>query len=320
MSTGYISPPRPRTHYYPARRARPRRSSGCAQYVIGFWIGYLGAALGLVVGLFVLNYFFPPARLNVLLIGLDRRPGESAVARADTLIITTVDPARPYVGMLSLPRDLWVTLPDGSQNRINTAHFFAEAAAEGTGPAAAVNTVASNFGLSLNRYVRIDFVGFVRIIDSVGGITVNVEHPLVDYDYPTYDYGTQTISFEVGEQHLDGERALQYARSRHSSSDFDRAKRQQIVIAAFARRLLEPDAWLRFPALFAAVSTSIDTNLTPIEMITALPTLILVGPDGIDRQVVEGNMVQPYTTEGGASVQLPVWETINPLLLDMFGE
>lgn len=320
MSTGYISPPRPRTHYYPARRGRPRRSSGFAQFLIGFCIGYFGAAFVTVVGLFVFNYLFPPARLNVLLIGLDRRPGESAVARADTLIVATVDPARPYVGMLSIPRDLWVTLPDGSENRINTAHFFAEANAEGSGPAAAVSTVASNFGLTLNRYVRIDFAGFVRIIDSVGGITVNVEHPLVDYDYPTYDYGIQTISFDVGVQHLDGERALQYARSRHSSSDFDRAKRQQIVIAAFARRLLEPDAWLRFPALFTAITTSIDTNLTPLDMISALPTLIRVGPDGIDRHVLEGNMVQPYTTGGGASVQLPVWETINPLLLDMFGE
>jgi anionic cell wall polymer biosynthesis LytR-Cps2A-Psr (LCP) family protein len=74
-----------------------------------------------------------------------------------------------------------VTLPDGSLNRINTAHFYAEAASPGIGPEAAVKTVSSNFGLTLHRYLRIDFEGFVTIIDSVGGITVNVESPKVDH-------------------------------------------------------------------------------------------------------------------------------------------
>jgi polyisoprenyl-teichoic acid--peptidoglycan teichoic acid transferase len=318
MSIGYVPPPRPYASV--KRRPPPRRSSGRRAFWVGFVLGYFGTALILAMAIFTFYLLFPPARLNVLLIGMDRRPGESAVARTDTLIIATVDPTRPYVGMLSLPRDLWVVLPDGSENRINTPHFFAEAEVAGSGPMAAVNTVASNFGLTLNKYVRIDFAGFVRIIDSVGGITVEVEHPIVDYQYPTYDYGIQTISFEPGLQHMDGERALQFARTRHSSSDFDRAARQQLVIAAFVKRLLEPDAWPRFPALFTAVATSVDTNLSPADMVSALPTLLLVGPDKIERRVVEGNLVQPFTTSGGASVQLPVWEAINPVLLEMFGE
>jgi LCP family protein required for cell wall assembly len=211
-------------------------------------------------------------------------------------------------------------LPDGSQNRINTAHFFAEAKQAGSGPQAAMQTVASNFGLTINRYARIDFAGFVQIIDSVGGITVDVKSTIIDYEYPTYDYGTQTIEFDPGLQHMDGERALQYARTRHSSSDFDRAKRQQAVIAAFVQRLLEPDAWPRFPLLVAAIGSAVDTNLTLVDVVRLIPTVILVGPQHIERQVLEGDLVQPYTTSGGAAVQLPVWERINPILLRMFGE
>ncbi len=313
MSFGYVklTPP--------PRRVR-RRASTRGQFTFGFILGFFGPLVVAVVVALAFNLIFPPTRLNVLLLGLDRRPGESTVARTDTMILMTLNPTQNYVGMLSIPRDLWVTLPNGSQNRINTAHFFAEDRQRGAGPEAALQTVASNFGVTVTRYVRIDFAGFVQIIDSIGGITVDVKNPIVDYEYPTYDYGIQTIQFEAGIQHLDGERALQYARTRHASSDFDRARRQQAVIVAFIHRLLEPDAWPRFPLLFAAIQTSLDTNLTPVDVIRVLPTLMLVGPEGIDHRVLEGNLVQPYTTTGGAAVQLPVWERINPILLEMFGE
>lgn len=316
MSFGYVAP-----SGLPRARPKPRRRrSRNAQFWTGFFLGFFGGAVSFVVAVICFNILFPPTRLNVLLLGLDRRPGESAVARTDTMMVVTVSPLDNYVGMLSIPRDLWVTLPDGSQNRINTAHFFAEAQHQGAGPEAAMQTVASNFGITINRYARIDFAGFVNVIDSVGGVTIDVKNTIVDYDYPTYDYGTQTIEFDPGLQHMDGERALQYARTRHSSSDFDRAKRQQAVIAAFVQRLLEPDAWPRFPLLVAAIGSAVDTNLTPVDVVRVIPTVILVGPQHFEQQVLEGNLVQPYTTSGGASVQLPVWERINPILLKMFGE
>lgn len=319
MSFGYVPPARPLDRSRGRPRPRRRRNAR-GQFYTGFLLGFFGGAASLVVAVVCFNLLFPPTRLNVLLLGLDRRPGETAVARTDTMMVATVNPLDNYVGLLSIPRDLWVTLPDGSQNRINTAHFFAEAKAKGAGPQAAIDTVASNFGLSLNRYARIDFAGFVQVIDAVGGITVDVKSTIVDYEYPTYDYGTQTIEFDPGIQHMDGERALQYARTRHSSSDFDRAKRQQAVMAAFVGRLMEPDAWPRLPALVLAIQSAVDTNLTPVDVVRVIPTLILVGPQHIDRQVLEGNLVQPYTTSGGAAVQLPVWERINPLLFKMFGE
>jgi LCP family protein required for cell wall assembly len=294
--------------------------SPVAAFIRGYFTSFFGGLVSFVV-LVTFVSFLPGPRTNILLLGLDQRPDQGAfVSRTDTMILMTVNPNDPYVGLLSIPRDLYVTLPNGSVGRINTAHFFAEAEEAGTGPRAAMETVRSNFGLDVHRYVRIDFVGFVRIVDALGGIQIDVPAPLVDSEYPTEDYGVETVSFEAGPQHMNGEQALAYARIRHGSSDFQRAERQQSVIQALISRLLQPGAWIRFPLLVVAVSQAVDTNLGPLDMLRLLPTLLRVGPSGLDRKVIEGNMVQPFTTENGGSVQLPVWENINPVLLEMFGQ
>lgn len=329
--------PAPRKPYLPQRTVRPAPPSAAPtslvtarprsaiapmlQFSAGYWVSFIGGGMLLLGLLWAALTLFPPPRTNILLLGLDRRPGDTTfVSRTDTVILATVFPSNDYLGMLSIPRDLWVTLPDGSANRINTAHFFAEANAPGSGAIAAMQTVQANFGVEVHRYVRIDFAGFVRIVNAVGGIDVEVPNALRDAEYPTYDYGTMTVEFAAGPQHMEGERALAYARIRHGSSDFQRAARQQQVIQAFIARLRQPSAWGRLPALLAAVNASLDTDLTPLEVVRLAPTLWQVGPANIERRVLEGAMVEPYTTEGGASVQLPVWENINPLLLEMFGQ
>lgn len=297
---------------------RPRSSlAPLFQFGLGYVLGFFGGLIALIAALLL----FPPPRTNILLMGLDRRPGDTTfVSRTDTLILMTIHPQQNYAGMLSIPRDLWMTLPDGNANRINAAHFFAEADTPGNGPSATVQTVQSNFGVDVHHFVRIDFAGFVQIVDAVGGIDVDVPAPLIDYEYPTYDYGVTTVEFAAGPQHMDGERALAYARIRHGSSDFLRAARQQLVIQAFIARLTQPGAWVRLPALLSAIGSSVTTDLTPLDMLRLAPTLLRVGPANLDRRVIEGALVQPYTTEGGASVQLPVWEQINPVLMEMFGQ
>jgi len=304
-------PPPPKTGKEPGRFKK---------FIRGYATGLLGGA-ALVVLLLVALFLFPSPRANILVLGIDRRPVEKTfVSRTDTMILVTFDPARPYVGMLSIPRDLWVTLPDGQQGRINTAHVLAEAQTPGTGPAAAMQTVRSNFGVKVDHFVRLDFAGFVKIVDALGGIEIDVPAPVTDDAYPTDDWGTQVISFKAGPQHMDGRRALIYARTRHSSSDFQRAKRQQLIIQACFNRLLQPSAWVRLPLIAATISESVNTDLTPFDVLRLAPTLLRVGPAGLDRRVIEGNMVQPYTTDEGADVQLPVWEKINPVLREMFGE
>lgn len=300
-------------HY--ARRPTPRFNWG------RFGTGYvLGLAWGLLA-LGALWWLLPVPRFNVLMLGLDRRPQETTyVSRTDLMMLVTVNPSQPYVGALSLPRDLWMQLPDGSSNRINTAHFFAEAQTPGTGPAAAMQTVRSNFGVTVDGYVRVDFKAVVAMIDALGGVEVDIPEPLIDYEYPTDDYGITTMQFEAGQQWLDGARAVAYARIRHGSSDFQRAERQGLVLRALVARALHPTAWPRWPLAAQAWLSSVSTDVPVTQWVLLLPSLLKVGPAGLDMRVIQGDMVQPFTTTGGASVQLPVWERINPVLLEMFGE
>lgn len=257
-------------------------------------------------------------RVTVLILGLDRRPGQGYVVRSDTMMLATAYPPGPRIGLLSIPRDLYVDIPGYATNRINTAHFWGENEAEGRGPELAKQTVSHNFGVPVQRFVRVDFNGFRAVVDAIGGLDVEVEEAVVDNSYPTEDHGVTRIEIPAGRQHLDGETALQYARSRHGSSDFDRAERQQQIMVALARRMLEPTSWRRFPALYRAVVDNIDTDLRIWEMLPVAATLLQVGPDGIEYHVIDREMVSPWTTPTGGSVLLPAWERITPLVQQLF--
>jgi LCP family protein required for cell wall assembly len=280
---------------------------------------FLSSIGGLAVAGYVLWIFSGTLpRTNVLILGLDRRPEQSYVVRSDTMVLATVHPAGPDIALLSLPRDLYVQIPGYGTNRINTAHFWGENESPGNGPSLAMQTVSLNLGVATHKYVRVDFDGFRAVIDASGGIDITVDEPIVDDAYPTPDYGTMRIEIPAGPLHMDGETALRYARSRHDSSDFDRAVRQQQVITALARRLLEPSTWPRLPAVLFAVKNNVDTNLTLGEMLLMAPTLYRVGPDGIQHHVIDREMTQPWTTPNGGAVLLPHWETINPLVHELF--
>ena len=95
----------------------------------------------------VLLYFFAPLRTNILMLGTDDSPERGSIGRTDTIILATVVPLKPYVGMLSIPRDLWVTVPGVGEQRINTAYFFAESNEAGSGSRAALQTIRDNFFL-----------------------------------------------------------------------------------------------------------------------------------------------------------------------------
>lgn len=269
------------------------------------------------------GYLFLPwaaalPRTNILVLGLDRRPSEGYVVRSDTMMLVTVYPPGPRVALLSIPRDLYVAVPGHGESRINTAHFWGENAAPGGGPALAMETVAQNLGVPVHRYVRVDFAAFRAIVDAIGGIDIVVEQPIVDDAYPTDDYGVTHIEIPAGPQHMDGETALRYARSRHGSSDFERAERQQQIFIALARRLLDPAAWPRLPLVYAAVVDHVDTNLTFWDLLLLAPTCLRVGAEGIERYAITREMTEPLTTDSGAAVLLPRWEAIRPLIQDLF--
>ena len=278
-----------------------------------------GVGLGSLAAVFTAVYFVaPPPRSNILILGVDARPGEGDAVRTDVMILATVDPKQPYVGMLSLPRDLWINIPGYGEQRINAAHVFAELDSPGTGPARAMQTVEEDFGVPVDGYMRINFEGFVEIVDAAGGVTVDVERYFIDYEYPTANYGIMTVEFQPGTQHMDGERALQYARSRHGTGDNDRAARQQQIITALTKKMLNPVNWWRLPGVYAAFVRNVRTDLTIIDAVALAPAVILTGPDNFDRRVFDATMYVGTTLNSGAQVRLPIWEGIGPVIDEMF--
>lgn len=302
-----------------------RRKPGCL-FRLRMFLGCLGqlALAGILFTLLfsmlmaVLYRLAPPPRTNILILGLDARPEEGMVTRSDTIILATVDPARLYAGMLSIPRDLYVEIPGYGLERINAAHVLGENVRRGGGPELAAETIEQDFQVRVHRTLRVNFRGFVAIVDAAGGITVDVKNHIIDYEYPTEDYGTMVVEFQPGVQHMDGGQALEYARIRHDSSDIFRIERQQQVIAALARQLVWPGNWWRLPDVYLAFVQNVDTNLNILDVAMLAPTLLWVGPDGIDHRVLDNTYVTGTVTETGASVLLPQWDKIQPLLDEMF--
>jgi polyisoprenyl-teichoic acid--peptidoglycan teichoic acid transferase len=279
---------------------QPRRRRSCAS-------GYAPILAILTLVIFALAlYFFFPLRTNVLLLGTDRTEGSETYGRTDTIILTTIVPLQPYVGMLSIPRDLWVPIPGHGENRINTAHFFAEIDHPGSGPAAALQVVRDNFRVPVRYYLRIQFSGFKDVIAAMGGVEVNLPKPMA--------------GLPAGRQVLDADQALAFVRERESTDDFHRMAQGQLLLKAALAQMMRPDHWSRIPAVAQAMDRLIQTNV-PVWDWPRLGLAVLragVG-GGIDNRVVDRTMVTPFITSGGADVLAPQWDKIRPVVSEMFG-
>lgn len=255
----------------------------------------------------LIGYLLFPYRTNVLILGVDRTPEGTFVGRTDTIMLMSVIPLKPDVNLLSIPRDLWVNIPYFGENRINTAHFFAEANQAGSGPDAVMQTIRENFGLTVRYYVRFNFDGFKDIVDAMGGITIDIPEPM--------------SGFEPGPYTLNGEQALAFARDRQSSDDFFRMQRGQMVLKAAVKQMLNPLSWPRIPQVITTSLQAVDTNVPFFEIPRIGIALVrAIISDTINSQTITREMVYPTITAEGANVLLPNWEMINPLLKDMFGE
>lgn len=202
---------------------------------------------------------------NILFAGLDTRES-GGLLNTDSIIIASYDYKNNNIILLSIPRDFHVEVAENANwfSRINSIYSSNEQKEEGTGMKELTKTVEKIIGEEIQYYAVVDFNAFTEIIDAVGGININVENSFTDYMYPKgVDY--QTVSFKAGPQTMDGETALIYSRSRHSShnnegSDFSRAKRQQKVIIAIKDKLLSSDS-LTNPKTLTGILASISGNL-----------------------------------------------------------
>ena len=250
-------------------------------------------------------------RLNVLLMGIDQRQGETELGyRTDTMIVLTLDPATLQGGMLSVPRDMWVPIPGYGNARINTANDIGDRVKyPGGGPALARKTVENVLGIKIQHYVRLNFTAFEDVIDRLGGITVDVPNDILDPTYPTDTYSTQVFSITHGIQKLNGDVALKYARTRHNSTDFERAKRQQQVMLAVQEQLKNPRIALSLfasgPEIMQNLSSSVQTDLT-LDQIQQLATLATqIDRKNIRSEVIDENYTEYRDTADGQNVVVP---------------
>ena len=259
-------------------------------------------------------------RVNILLLGIDQREGDTGPCRTDTMILISLDPETNSAAMLSIPRDLWVTIPGFGENRCNVANYLGDKHDyPGGGPALAKKTIWYALGVPIHHYVRVNFSGFESAVDALGGLTIDVEKAIHDEKYPDGHYGVITIDIPAGVQQMDGKTALQYARSRHGTSDFDRMKRQQEVLLAAQETVLNLDFPLsRIPKLLEVTGDSVQTDLSLDQIIALAEMAKRVDRSNVRYGVIDNSMTIPVVTREGAMVEVADWDKVRKLLDDLF--
>jgi polyisoprenyl-teichoic acid--peptidoglycan teichoic acid transferase len=272
-----------------------------------------------------------PRTKRILLLGIDQRrgfnEGDDRYFRTDTMMVVNIDPVRKTVGILSIPRDLWVDIPDGGQpGRINTANSRGDSGGyPGGGPALAVATVEQNLGLRIDNYLLVNFDVFTTVVNTVApnGVEICVRETIDDPTYPDAGYGTIHVHFDPGCQSLDAERLLQYARTRKTQgSDFDRARRQQEVIKAMQAHVLSLGGIGQFitqaPTLWNELKDSFKTDLT-LEEIISLGVLAQDIPrENIRTGVIDNLYVEFAKTAQGDDILIPNYNAIRGLIQQVF--
>ncbi len=290
------------------RHVNIRQRRGCLRWLM--IAGIVSAFPVLFCGVMTLGYLLiPQPSMNILVMGMDSRGNEGAVARTDSIMVVNINPDNARISILSIPRGLWVDVPGYGSQMINTANFLGEANQAGTGIPLLKQTIEQNFGIPIDNYIRMDFAGFTDMIDAVGGVNIDVPYVIEDFSYPTEDYGTIQIRFEQGQQWMDGEHALIYARTRHSDDDYRRAERQQQVLSAFVGRAVNPVTWAN---LLFVLNQSVETDLNVFDLIAVAPTAGFTGGN-FNRLVIDREFIL-----AGTNGPVPNYVAITPFIQENF--
>jgi len=261
-------------------------------------------------------------RVNILLMGIDRRPGEPFISRTDSMIVVSINPETDKVSMLSVPRDLYVMLPGRGRDRINTAFVYGSTGNNPAGGATlAMQTIEYNLGIPIDHYVLVDFSAVINGIDLLGGVDVNVPYTINDPTYPNMNYGYDPLYIAAGQQHFDGLTALKYARTRHQDTDFGRARRQQQIILAVRDKAVAlgiGSMLQQAPAFYQQLEQGIRTDLSMEQMVRLATTLSGVPAENIHSEVLDQRYVSGHVTEQGAQVLVLNNAVVTPLIQQMF--
>jgi LCP family protein required for cell wall assembly len=291
--------------------------------------------------------------VNILILGSDNdsKFASYAAPLTQVMIVLSIDPVSHTVTLLSIPRDFWVHIPGYRYNvgpDGTTVGWGKIDAASMLGFASAACTVEHNFGIPIDHWVWVGLKGFIRVVDSMGGVTLDVTHPVIDDTYPddlanpNDPYAYRRIYIPPGPQHLVGAAALRFVRSRHGDvqGDFGRSQRQQIVIRQLRRLLMSQDGAALValaPALLKDFQGEIKTDIASPDLATAayywsllrsvaharITQVVLSPPYSTPEYWVTDSDPQVETGNGGQPLQedavLPNWLLINPKIQSLFG-
>jgi LCP family protein required for cell wall assembly len=242
--------------------------------------------------------------------GLTQRTTEPA--RTDTLLVMDIDPPHHRINMLSVPRDLWVNIPQYGEGKLAIAY-------EVGGPKLAAYTLERELGIPVDYTLALTFRGFIDIVDAMGGVTVDVPQDLDDPTYPClvgYDYCP--LHIKKGRQHMDGKTALKFVRERHAyvQQDLARVRNQQAFSDAMKHALLSPLAWPRYPAILKAVERNLITNI-PLNALPAVGVQYAMPLNQVRHEYinVDNGMVKPDWSQDGQSILLPADSSAIPNLV-----
>lgn len=233
--------------------------------------------------------------VNIMLVGSDARRGENA--RSDTLILMRLDFDKNRTYLLSIPRDMRVNIPGRGNDKVNAAYAYGQATL-------AMKTVKSFLGVDLNHYIEVDFKGFKRLVDTLGGIDITIDKPIIDR--------TRQFSMFIpkGPQHMNGEVALNYVRYRHGDSDFERAGRQQNFLRALAANTFKVKSIFKLPTLIGILDENVSTDLTKRRMLSLGGFMRQLPKDRIETITLPGRP----TMIGGVSYVEPDRAAVNAIM------
>ena len=247
----------------------------------------------------------PDNTTNILLLGSDTALGSNDT-RTDTMIIVSINEDGPTASMISLPRDLFVYIPGKIMNRLNTALSLG-------GVDLLKQTILYNFGIPIHYYARVDFQGFETAVDAIGGVDLAVSCRLQDWRLispeldPNDEDNWAQFALEPGVHHMDGDTALWFARSRLSTNDFDRGRRQQQLLRALLNQGVDFGLLSEFPSLWNAYKDNVETDMDIGRMLQLATMAPAIRQNGVQHLYLVRGIV-PWETPSGAQVQIPIWE------------
>ena len=249
----------------------------------------------------------PKKQINILLIGIDQRPDDASF-RTDVMLLVNIDPNNSKVSVVSFPRDLWVQVPSLYEMKINEVMQMGheEALAE---------AYQANFGVKPDYYVSTNFNGFVEFIDNRGGVDVEAAQGLTDSSISVWQRGG-FCTVDPGTVHMDGATALWYVRSRHTSSDLDRLRREQEVLYAVFKKMMRINTFSQLGQMKEELGNHVQTNLEIDRVLGLVPIGLRVfkDPSSVQKFAVGEEQADEMISWNGQSILLPKEGAIPKLL------